>query len=211
MTDKQLCYDILRELFNISVGNAASMLSEIVNKKILLNVPDLEITNVDDTESKLDKCIPKVMDGALMVSSISFDKNLTGKANLIFPAEKMRTFINLCLNKEETDKYYETNFTDVDFDIIKEIGNIILNSVMGEVGNYLEINLNYTLPEVKIYKRIDFSKDIENNDYKHVLLLYITFIIDNTEIKGAIVVDLTLNSLNELLKKIDDIEEKLYE
>lgn len=211
MTDKKLRYDILRELFNISVGNAASMLSEIVNKKILLNVPDIEILNADNTEFMLDKCIPKVMDGTLMVSSISFDRNLTGKANLIFPAEKMRTFINLCLNEEETDKYYEINFTDVDFDIMKEIGNIILNSVMGEVGNYLEINLNYTLPEVKIYNRIDFSKDIENNNYKHVLLLYITFIIDNTEIRGAIVVDLTLNSLNELLKKIDDIEEKLYE
>lgn len=214
MIEKKLRYDILRELFNISVGNAASMLSEIVNKKIILNVPDVEIIDVEDTEFKLETCIPKVLDGALMVSSISFDKNLTGKANLIFPAEKMRTFINLCLNNninEETDKNYETNFTDVDFDIIKEVGNIILNSVMGEVGNYLDINLNYTLPEVKMYNTIDFEKDIENNNYKHVLILYITFIIDNTEIKGAIVVDLTMNSLNELLNKIDDIEEKLYE
>lgn len=211
MTEKKLRYDILKELFNISVGNAASMLSEIVNKKILLNVPDVEIIDFNDKEFKLDNCIPKVLDGTLMVSSISFDKNLTGKANLIFPAEKMRTFINLCLNKEEKDKYYEMHFTDVDFDIIKEIGNIILNSVMGEVGNYLDINLNYTLPEVKIFNRIDFSKDIENNEYKHILILYITFLIDTTEIKGAIVVDLTLNSLNELLKKIDNIEEMLYE
>ena len=103
------------------------------------------------------------------------------------------------------------NFTDVDFDIIKEVGNIILNCIIGEVGNFLAIDLNYTLPEVKVFNRIDFSKDIENNEDMHILLLYITFIIDETEIEGAIIIDLTFNSLNELIKKIDAIEDKLYE
>jgi chemotaxis protein CheC len=45
----------------------------------------------------------------------------------------------------------------------------------------------------------------------HILLLYITFLIDDTEIEGAIIIDLTLNSLNELMKKIDEIEDKLYD
>lgn len=211
MNDKSLRYDILKEIFNISVGKAASMLSEIINRKILLNVPDIEVLTLEDKEFRLDDYLPKVMDGTLMVSSISFEKKLTGKANLIFPAEKMRTFINLCVNEKEMDKDYEMNFTDIDFDIIKEIGNIVLNCIVGEVGNNLGINLNYTLPEVKIFNRIDFSRDIGNNGYMHVLILYITFVIDGTEIEGAIVVDLTLNSLNEMMKRIDKIEDESYE
>lgn len=211
LNKKDLRYDILKELFNISVGKAASLLSEIVNRKILLNVPDIKIVNLDDNQFRLDDCLPEIIDGTLMVSSISFGEKLTGKANLIFPAEKMRTFINLCLNKEETDKYYEMNFSDVDFDIIKEIGNIVLNCIIGEVGDYLDIDLNFSLPEVKVFKRINFSQDIENNEYMHVLILYITFIIDDTEIQGAIVVDLTLNSLIGLIEKIDTIEAGLYE
>lgn len=211
MNNKSLRYDILKEIFNISVGKAASMLSEIINRKILLNVPDIEVLSFKNKEFRLDDYLPKVMDGTLMVSSISFEKKLSGKANLIFPAEKMRTFINLCVNEKEMDKDYEMNFTDIDFDIIKEIGNIILNCIVGEVGNNLGINLNYTLPEVKIFNRIDFSRDIGNNGYMHVLILYITFIIDGTEIEGAIVVDLTLNSLNEMMKRIDKIEDEFYE
>ncbi len=211
MDDRNLRYDILKELFNISVGKAAAMLSEIVNRKIILNIPDIELLNVYNKDFKIDDYIPKEIDGALMVSSISFEEKLTGKANLIFSAEKMRTFINLCLNKKEMDEYYELNFTNVDFDIIKEIGNIILNSIMGEVGNYLDINLNYTLPEVKLFDRKKFSKDIDNTEYSHLLLLYITFIIDDTEVQGAIIVNLTLNSLNELIKKIDKLEDELYE
>ena len=123
----------------------------------------------------------------------------------------MRTFINLCLNNDEMDPYYETNFTDVDFDIIKEIGNIILNSIMGEIGNYMDLHLDYTLPEVKIFDRAGFSKDIEDSDYRQALILYITFVIDDTKIEGAIVVNLTLHSLNELIRKIDEIEDGLNE
>lgn len=211
LNKKDLRNDILKELFNISIGKAASLLSEIVNRKILLNVPDIKVVNLNDNQFKLDDCLPEIIDGTLMVSSISFGEKLTGKANLIFPAEKMRTFINLCLNKEDTDKYYEMNFSDVDFDIIKEIGNIVLNCIIGEVGDYLDIDLNFSLPEVKVFKRINFSQDIENNEYMHVLILYITFIIDDTEIQGAIVVDLTLNSLIGLIEKIDTIEAGLYE
>ena len=211
MNEKKLRYDILKELFNISVGKAASMLSEIVDRKILLNVPDIKILNVNDQNFKPYDYLPKVLNGTLMVSSISFEKKLSGKANLIFPAEKMRHLINLCLNKNQDGTYNNMDFTNIDFDIIKEIGNIILNSIMGEVGNNLEIDLNYSLPEVKIFSRIDFSKDIENNEYMHAVILYITFIIDKTEIEGAIIVDLTLNSLNRLMKKIDNIEDNLYE
>lgn len=209
MKDNTLRYDILKELFNVSIGKAAGMLSEIVNKKILLNVPDIKFLDMKNGKIDLEKNIPSVLDGTLMVSSISFKEKLTGKANLIFPAKKMRTFINLCLNEEKEDKCCKTNFTDIDFDIIKEIGNIILNSIMGEIGNYLDINLNYTLPEVRVFKRIDFGRDIENRGYMHILILYITFIVGDTEIQGAVIVDLTLKSLSELMKKIDNIEDGL--
>jgi chemotaxis protein CheC len=209
MDKQELTYDILKELFNISVGKAADMLSEIINKKIILSVPSVGIFDIKNNEVELGKCLPPVLDGTLMVSSIAFEKILTGKANLIFPVEKMRTFINLCLNNEENS--CEMDFTNVDFDIIKEIGNIILNCIIGEVGNYLAINLTYTLPEVKVFSRIDFNKDIENSKYNYILLLYITFAIGDSEIEGAIIIDLTLHSLNELMKKIEKIKDELYE
>lgn len=211
MTDRNLRYDILKELFNMSVGRAASLLSEITNRRILLNVPDVEFVDLNKTGFNTTEYIPKTKDGTLMASSISFEKNMTGKANLIFPAEKMRTFINLCINNEEQVDTDETNFTDVDFDVIKEIGNIILNSIVGEVGNYLSIELNYSLPEVKIFNLDEFEKDIGNTEYKYILVLYITFIIDETEIEGAILVDFSLKSLNTLIRKIDQLGEGLYE
>ena len=210
MSEHNLRYDILKELFNISVGKAAAMLSEIIDRTILLDVPEIKTIHLEGKNVSLEECFPKIMDGTLMVSSISFGEKLAGKANLIFPAPKMRAFINLCMNQNE-EKSIRREFTDIDYDIIKEIGNIVLNCVIGEVGDYLSINLSYSLPEVKVFDRIDFRRDIENNDYMHVLILTITFIIDETEIQGAIVIDLTLNSFIKIIEKVDAIEDELYE
>ncbi|NLL71803.1 MAG: chemotaxis protein CheC [Epulopiscium sp.] len=211
MRDNQVRYDILKELFNISVGQAASMLSEVVNKTILLDVPNIEILDSNKELSKLQAHLPAVLDGTLMVSSITFKEQLTGEANLIFPAEKMKTFISLCLDQEEQEiQYSNMNFTDIDFDIVKEIGNIILNAIVGGLSNHLNIQLQYTLPEVQVFDRIDFQQDIKNKDYPYFLMLYITFGIDNTEIEGAVIVNLTLHSLKELMAIVTKIEDELY-
>ncbi|KOA21316.1 CheY-P phosphatase CheC [Clostridium homopropionicum DSM 5847] len=199
--------DVLKELFNISVGKSASILSEIIDKKILLDVPNVKIIDLKDKETSLEDHLPEILDGTIMISSISFKEKLTGKANLIFPADKMRKFINLCINESSMDNNNDMNFTDIDFDIIKEIGNIILNSLIGEIGNYLDIKLHYTVPEVKIFHKKDLKNDIKNTEYTNILMLYITFNIDGSEIFGAIIINLTLNSLNEILSKIDILRE----
>ena len=200
--------DILKEIFNISVGKAAGVLSEIVNKKVLLNVPNIAWRSNSIQEIMIEDYIPSQISGALMVSSIEFQENITGKANLIFSADKMKKFICLCLNEDE-NALESQDFTDIDFDIIKEIGNIILNSILGETGNFLNINFNYSLPEVKIFDRIDLGRDIQERGYSHLLILHITFILEDTEIEGAIIIDLTISSMNEIINIINGIEANL--
>ena len=200
--------DILKEIFNISVGKAAGVLSEIVNKKVLLNVPNIAWRSNSIQEITIEDYIPTQISGALMVSSIEFQENITGKANLIFSADKMKKFICLCLNEDE-NALESQDFTDIDFDIIKEIGNIILNSILGETGNFLNINFNYSLPEVKIFDRIDLGRDIQERGYSHLLILHITFILEDTEIEGAIIIDLTISSMNEIINVINGIEANL--
>lgn len=211
MKDNSLKYDILKEIFNIGVGKAADMLSEIVDKKILLDVPNIKVFNPENQQFDFENHFCRTLHGTLMVSTISFEEKITGEANLIFPANKMRTFINLCMNQDNGYLVDDMYFTDIDYDIIKEVGNIILNSIIGEMGNFLDVNLSYTLPSVKLFNCLDFKTNIKNRTDIHVLMLYITFILDDTEIEGAVIINLTLNSLNELMKIIEKMEDDLYE
>lgn len=203
--------DILKEVFNISVGKSASILSEIIDKKILLNVPNIKLLNLKNSKSELRNYISNVIEGSIMISSICFKDKLAGKASLIFPADKMRHFINLCTHENEENEGSNLNFTDVDFDIIKEIGNIVLNSIIGEIGNYVSIKVSYKLPEIKVFKDTDIEKILENEEYTHILMLYITFNIEDSQIDGAIIINLSLKSLDEILKKIYMMEDDLSE
>lgn len=203
--DRSFRYDILNELFNIGVGKAADMLSEIVQKKIMLQVPRIEFPDSEDGPVRPEKRFSELFDAALMVSTISFAERLTGKANLLFPADKMRKFVALC-SSGSVPQPEESDFTDVDFDVIREIGNIVLNCILGELGNLLNIPLTYDPPRVVVYDRIDFGRDIEAGEYRSALILYVTFLIDSTEIEGAVIIDLTVNSFQELFRLLDGIE-----
>lgn len=202
MNKNEIRKDILKELFNISVGKSASILSEIIDKRILLNVPDIEILELKSNRAQLDKYFNNIIEGAILVSSISFKEKSAGKASLIFPADKMRNFINLCLHEENEDGFDDLNFTDIDFDIVKEVGNIVLNSIIGEIGNYIDIKFNYMLPEIKVFNSMDIEAFTESEEYSYILMLYVTFNIENSQIEGAIVINLTLSFLDEILKKI---------
>lgn len=209
MNQNELSQDILKEIFNIGVGKAASMLSEIVDKKIILDIPNIIILEPENQNKEICDHFSKLPQGALMVSSINFEEKITGEANLLFPANKMRNFINLCINQPEYIGEEDLNFTDMDFDIIKEIGNIILNSIVGEIGNVFNIDLKYTLPEVKLFDRNNFKNNLKSKKGLCMLMLYITFVIDDVRIEGAVIINLTLDSLNELMEMIKKMEEDI--
>lgn len=211
MNKNNLVYDILKEIFNISAGKAASMLSEITNKRILFNVPDIKILNLENKNVEISEYFTAIPEGALMVSSINFGNKVTGEANLIFPANKMRRFLNICMGEEIINIEEDMDFTDMDFDIIREVGNIILNSIIGEMGNLSNISLQCTLPKVEVFDKREFIKDIKNKINSYIFILYITFIINNTKIEGAVTIDFMLNSFNELMKLIKRAEDDLYE
>ncbi|WP_100489082.1 chemotaxis protein CheC [Sporolactobacillus pectinivorans] len=202
MTGKINREDILKELFNIGVGQAAGTLSEIIDKKIILDVPDVKILSVERGKVELDKFLNQVAEGAVMVSSISFDRQLEGTVSLIFPADKMHQFIDLCLHEDRGEEA-TMEFTDIDFDTVKEIGNIVLNAIIGELSNTVSIPVEYTLPEVNVLDRARADLFVTDEAYHLILMMYITFNIEGTHIEGAIVINMTLKSLDDILNTID--------
>ena len=209
MNKDSLSYDILKEIFNIGVGKAADLLSQMLNKRIIFDVPSIDIIEGGNQYVSLTESLSKGFLGTLMVSSIAFQDELTGEANLVFPSEKMRAIIDLCLG-EQYNPAEDIGFTDIDFDVIREIGNIILNSIIGEMGNFLKKEIEYTLPNVKLFEMIDFEDRIKNLNDRSSLLLSISFIIDGIEIEGAVILNFALNSLKIIIKTLEDMEEELY-
>lgn len=202
-------YDILREIFNVGVGKSASLLSEIVNRRIFLNVPHLELADVN--ESVAGTQLLGLPEGALVVSSLRFKEKLAGVAYLLFPAGKMRQFLNLCQGEDISFYRPQDQLDDIDLDILTEVTNIVLNAIMGELGNFLNLEFDYTLPQVRLLARHDFLVELQKKKKLFRLMLCITFKVDETEINGAIIIDMPMDSLYKLVNLLGQLEVGLYE
>ncbi|MEN6414307.1 MAG: hypothetical protein ABFC84_16340 [Veillonellales bacterium] len=203
--------DALTEIFNICVGRAAGILSEVVSRKIELSIPEIELQSAGNvTACRLASCMGNTS-GHVMSSSLQFGQEYNGKAFLLFAADQAKLLVNLCLNEEVDENmaaFAEKELLDTDFDVIKEIGNIILNSVVGGLGNLLTTNLTYSLPEVEmLFVSTEVQADVLKSNI-YVLMLKTLFSIANTQFRGTILIALGMDSVTRLIAKIDDMVEE---
>jgi len=204
--------DALREYMNIFMGQAASHLFDLVNQKIVLSISDLKVVHSKDNsacdgiEPAEQHDIPLDFQGNIVSSSIRFGKQFSGKAHLIFTVEATQKLIKLCMNENLDPNYaLPCDLTDTDYDAIKEIGNTVLNSITGGFGNLLGIPLEIELPEVKVLSSFKLEENDINLEEKYLLIFYNSFSLQELVLEGAVVVVLSIDSINMLLHKIDEV------
>lgn len=197
--------DALREYMNMFLGQASSLLSEIVDKKVALTVPNIMLLHLNQQEDidRYNGVRPALFNSHVVSSSIEFGSVFAGNARLLFPREKAQILAHLCLGDEYGDP--EDDLTDVDFDVIREIGNVILNAVLGGIGNLLQIKLDYTFPKVQVCFFPEKEEELFFSKESDVLIISNSFTISDVQLDGAIVMVFNMESTEELIKKIDEI------
>lgn len=218
--------DALEEYMNVFIGRAASLLSEMVSKKVKLSITEMHLLSFDEDFNNAYDTLPAILKGHIVSSSIRFGDDFSGKAHLVFPLEKSKKLVNYCIFEDDPDEEMGLpgELTDTDYDAVKEIGNVILNSVTGGLGNLLQTKLQYQLPAVETMVYFDPEKELGANEV-YMLVFYNSFAIadmpeasisgaediDSYYIEGAIVVVLSLESITMLLEKIEEVLMELDE
>jgi len=207
----ELQKDLLTELVNVYIGQAAAMLSEMVNHPIVLNIPEVELVKLTNSE-RLSQTYPGVFSpGHIISSSLKFGPDFRGKAFLIFPAQQAKILVNACTDEMMDINDIETqNLIDTDFDVLKEIGNIILNAIIGQFGDLLEVRLEYSIPEIELIHVSAAEQQIFLQQHLYMLVFHTVFNISEMAVEGVILIALTMNSVSELINKIDDLLEETY-
>lgn len=198
--------DALKEYMNIFLGQASSLLSEIVDKKVVLTLPQIMLLDLEhpDDLKRYAEVRPALFNSHVVSSVIEFGKVFTGSARLLFPRDKAQVLAHLCLGEDyEADD--DGTLTDVDFDVIREIGNVILNSVLGGIGNLLHLKLDYTFPKVQVCFFPAEEEALLFNKETHVLVISNTFSFEQVKLDGAIVMVFNMASTDQLIKKIDEV------
>lgn len=191
--------DFLVELLTIGAGRSSEILSEMLDTYIQLSIPSIRQIDVRD----LRNTIPEYLNQEVSVIDLMFKGDVSGESKLIFPVESARILGNLLLDAD----------ADEDFDIAKvgvltEVGNIVLNSIMGTISNYLKINFEYQIPVFQ-HNFTRNSLDDLSKSTDTLLLADTRFIAEEHSIQGDIALLFTMKSMKDLTMLMDKYLEEL--
>src|SRR3989442_3074435 len=82
---KELQIDALREVANIGAGHAATALSQLTNRKIMISVPQINIVRLEEVPDLLGN--PQDVVAAVLMHMLG---DLTGRTLLLFPESVAR-------------------------------------------------------------------------------------------------------------------------
>lgn len=186
--------DAIRELINIGVGRAAGMLNDITGCSINLRVPSIQIVNL----SSLSDGNMGSPDTSLSTVSLNFKGPMSGLAALVFPPESAAQLVILMTRENEESREMDA----MRIETIKEVGNIIINAVMGSIANVLRQHLNYSLPDYQEQGICSLARSMHAHVDDRVILANAHFRIEETSIEGNILLILELGSMEILLDSI---------
>jgi len=127
--------DALREVANIGSGHAATSLSQLIGKKIMVRVPKI-------LTGSLEEVILKIADPNSIVASVLlyFLGDLTGRTLLIYPYDDAQELTNLLMpeNPENPAELQES--------LLKEVSNILSCSYVNALGELLGLLILPSVP-----------------------------------------------------------------
>ncbi|QAT40558.1 chemotaxis protein CheC [Clostridium sp. JN-9] len=167
--------DAIKEVANIGTGNAATALSQLINKKVEITVPSINIVPFDEIFSRIGG--DEVVVGVIV--------RVLGDApgNILFIFEKD---VALNLIKQLTGEK-EEYITDMGYSVICEIGNIISSSYMNAISKFTNLLITPSVPAATydMLGAILSTTFIESGQFDDMVLdIETTFLQNNLEISG---------------------------
>ncbi len=189
--------DALKELINIGVGKGAEVLNSILNSHIDLSVPFVRIVSKKEFPEELQK----ISRGNLASVDQGFKGMFNGTTQLVFSAESASKLVSALTG--------DIDFTE-DFDTIRsgtmcEVGNVVLNGVMGSLSNMFETDLTYTVPNFRegTVQKV-FNPANEKID-SLILLARTNFSVQELEINGDLVLYFEFGALETILMALEKL------
>lgn len=187
--------DALKELINIGVGRAAGMLNQMVQSRISLQVPFIRIFSPEDSIEEIDG----LSKDRLATVRLSFKGHFSGTAVLGFPTESALKLVAVLTDEKPGTSDIDT----VSAATLNEVGNIVINGVMGSISNVLKTRIEYSVPNYAEDTVLDLLRPGDSDTNSTVLLAKTRFVIEEFEIEGDIILLFEVGSFDILLRAID--------
>lgn len=195
----ELEHDALGEIFNIGVGLAADVLSQMVNESVRLSVPLVEMVSHAQANSYYVQRVQR----PLCAIRQTYVGEVTTEAILMFPEENSLELVRAMVGNEVPVE----ELSDMERDAMAEIGNIILNAVISSMSTTLGLAFDGSLPEVSVIAAEEIFNEAMGRseaagDSSTVLALTIDFELATRQVNGYLAFLLDIPSSERLRTRL---------
>ncbi|MEK7453106.1 MAG: chemotaxis protein CheC [Patescibacteria group bacterium] len=131
--------DQLVEVINIGTGNASTALSQMVNKKVMIFVPDIFVDRVE--------LVPKFFGKSEEIMTVVFLRilgDVEGIMLLMFSPENALKLAGLLAGNHKKDIRF---LDDMDRSVLREVGNILAGAGITSLAKFLDMNILHSVPD----------------------------------------------------------------
>ena len=141
---KAIQLDALREVANIGAGHAATALSQMIGGTIMISVPTINISRLEDVPPKVSG--PEEPVAAVLMHMLG---DLTGRTMLVFPRQTAVRLTELMMHRPVNDDG-EAELSEMAQSAIKEAGNILSSAYMNALSKFMGLMLLPSPPSLAI-------------------------------------------------------------
>ena len=192
--------DVLKEIGSIGTGNAVTAISSLLNKKVQMNMPSVnlvEFGNVADFVGGPENILVGVLVG------ISSDIN--GMMMFLMDMDTARHLVNSILSGMGGSEDSDGEFGELELSVIEEISNIMAGSYLGSLSGLTNLRIRQSVPLLSIdmanallsVPAIEFGKMAD-----HVLYINSSFTVDAVDVSGYFILVPDEESFVKIMKSL---------
>lgn len=194
--------DALIELLNIGFGRAAASLSQLTGHRVMLEVPQVSVHPIEELTIALR---PVVQDQVATVHQI-FSGPVAGDALLILDHQAAGMLKELLTDEPPLPLPIDASAREV----LTEVGNILLNACLGTFGNILQVQVSFSVPHLNLdtLHAVLQSLLVNREGLRYALVVHAGFRLRDTEVRGYLVIVLSVASLDRLIRAVEAWEQR---
>ncbi len=135
-------FDVLKEIGNIGAGNATTALSQMINKRVDMKVPKVELLDFNELAN-----IVGGPENLVVGILLTLEGEISGMMMFMLEQKSAHNLVNLLMGKNIDDF---SSFTDMDISALQEIGNIISGAYLYSLSTLTKLMIKQSVPYMAI-------------------------------------------------------------
>jgi chemotaxis protein CheC len=188
-------FDVLKEIGNIGAGNATTALSQMLNTKVDMKVPQVRLMEFKEVGTTMGG-EEQIVAGIYLV----VEGDITGSIMFMQKKESARIMVSKLMGMEPQGE----DFTEIEMSALKEIGNIITGAYLNSLSTLTNLTIYPSVPDlcIDMAGAILSVPAIEFGTISDRLLLIQTDFTDEEDMSGYFILVPDEESYGKILKSL---------